>query len=72
MKVEIKNCGPGEVKRLILEASSIPECVDLNIYEVDYKVDPPTKRLLSEVSISADQLKAAMDSLIKVCKKPKR
>lgn len=69
MKVLINNRGPGEVKRLALEPSKTQGLVDLRIFKADYDRTRPDWKILADVTVSAPELKAAIDSLINVCKK---
>lgn len=69
MEVKINNRGPGEVFRLILEPSGIQDCVQVFIAKVDYSTTPASTKVESGITVSAEELKAGMDSLIKACKK---
>jgi len=74
MKIEISNRGPGDVLRLVLEpVSSIPGCINVASFTLDYPGDggDAKKRLVGEAIVSVDDLKAAVDSLSKVCKAKK-
>jgi len=73
MKIEINNRGVGDDLRLVLEPATIGKgLLNLAVFVVDYSGNgAPGKRVRqAEVVISAQDLKVAMDSLIKVCGKP--
>lgn len=72
MKVEIKNRGPdNDEMLLVLEPAPDYNAVLLIISIMNYSSDEPYREQLAHIYVSAEQLKAAMDSLVKQCKKPK-